>query len=126
MLSVLLADHNQPCVITFSRSCDITTHRHHLNVPLSLLPTHHYTLSQIHHYTPLHHSQHITTPPFPPHHTTPSHHHTMACEPGSYVSGVPVRISETFRPPRKVTLPASCPYTVDGNLLTEEVGVRLG
>lgn len=45
----------------------------------------------------------------------------MACEPGSYVTGVPVRISEAFRPPRKVTLPASCPYIVDAELLTEEV-----
>ena len=45
----------------------------------------------------------------------------MATEPGSYVSGVPVRISERFRPPRKVKLPASCPHSVDQNILSEEV-----
>ncbi|XP_047740011.1 stress response protein NST1 isoform X2 [Hyalella azteca] len=49
----------------------------------------------------------------------------MPDEPGSYVSGVPVRISEAFRPPRKVTLPSSCPHAVDAELLTEEYDVTV-
>ncbi|KAF2365343.1 Ubiquitin-associated domain [Trinorchestia longiramus] len=49
----------------------------------------------------------------------------MADEPGSYVSGVPVRISEAFRPPRKVSLPSSCPHEVDAELLTEEYDVMV-
>ena len=45
----------------------------------------------------------------------------MSTDPLSYVDGIPVRISESYRPPRKVTLPASCPHRINSQLLTEEV-----
>ncbi|XP_076048401.1 uncharacterized protein LOC143029589 [Oratosquilla oratoria] len=44
----------------------------------------------------------------------------MANDPGMYVAGVPVKISERYRPPRRITLPASCHHQIDPELLTQE------
>lgn len=50
----------------------------------------------------------------------------MSFDPASYVEGVPVKISEKYRPPRKVTLLLSCLHQVNTEVLTTEVGGVLG
>ncbi|KAK7080461.1 hypothetical protein SK128_025037 [Halocaridina rubra] len=44
----------------------------------------------------------------------------MSTDPAAFVAGVPVKISERFRPPRKVTLPVSCQHHINTDLLTQE------
>merc|ERR1711874_189241 len=38
----------------------------------------------------------------------------------TFVAGLPVKIGERFRPPRRITLPASCNHTVNSELLITE------
>ena len=47
----------------------------------------------------------------------------MADDPTSYVYGVPVKITEKYRPPRKVTIPP--PYNVEEKAETLFVGVSM-
>ncbi|XP_063858771.1 ubiquitin-associated protein 1-like isoform X2 [Scylla paramamosain] len=44
----------------------------------------------------------------------------MSTDPATLVAGVPVKISEKFRPPRKISLPASCQHQINSDLLTQE------
>ncbi|XP_066966444.1 uncharacterized protein [Macrobrachium rosenbergii] len=44
----------------------------------------------------------------------------MSTDPAAFVAGVPVKISERFRPPRRITLPASCQHQINPDLLTQE------
>ncbi|ROT69524.1 Ubiquitin-associated protein 1 [Penaeus vannamei] len=44
----------------------------------------------------------------------------MSTDPAAFVAGVPVKISERFRPPRRVTIPASCQYQINPDLLTQD------
>ncbi|XP_071516033.1 uncharacterized protein [Panulirus ornatus] len=44
----------------------------------------------------------------------------MSTDPAAFVAGVPVKISERFRPPRRVTIPASCQHHINPDLLTQE------
>ncbi|XP_068248308.1 uncharacterized protein [Palaemon carinicauda] len=48
------------------------------------------------------------------------HKPTMSTDPAAFVAGVPVKISERFRPPRRITLPASCQHQINPDLLTQE------
>ena len=45
----------------------------------------------------------------------------MSYDPIGYVDGIHVKISEKFRPPRKVKLSSNCFYEVDVEVLTKEV-----
>lgn len=44
----------------------------------------------------------------------------MSTDPATFVAGVPVKISEKYRPPRKVSLPASCQHQINSELLTQD------
>lgn len=44
----------------------------------------------------------------------------MSTDPATFVAGVPVKISEKYRPPRKVSLPASCQHQINPDLFTQE------
>ncbi|KAK8740055.1 hypothetical protein OTU49_003013, partial [Cherax quadricarinatus] len=44
----------------------------------------------------------------------------MSNDPATFVAGVPVKISERFRPPRRVTIPPSCQHQISPDLLTQE------
>ncbi|KAG7154571.1 capping protein inhibiting regulator of actin dynamics-like [Homarus americanus] len=44
----------------------------------------------------------------------------MSTDPATFVAGVPVKISERFRPPRRVTIPTSCQHQINPDLLTQE------
>merc|ERR1739838_101697 len=45
---------------------------------------------------------------------------TMSSDPATFVAGIPAKIGERFRPPRRITLPASCNHTVNTELLVTE------
>ncbi|KAG0730372.1 Ubiquitin-associated protein 1 [Chionoecetes opilio] len=44
----------------------------------------------------------------------------MSIDPATFVAGVPVKISEKYRPPRKVNLPVSCQHQINSDLLTQD------
>ncbi|XP_045135742.1 stress response protein NST1-like [Portunus trituberculatus] len=44
----------------------------------------------------------------------------MSTDPATFVAGVPVKISEKYRPPRKISLPASCQHQINSELLTQD------
>ncbi|KAK4311258.1 hypothetical protein Pmani_017235 [Petrolisthes manimaculis] len=44
----------------------------------------------------------------------------MSSDPAAFIAGVPVKISERFRPPRRVTLPAACHHQVNTELFSLE------